>query len=87
MEETLKNDKEQKFLQPESLAKLASVLCDYQRGLFEKVSQASSDTFDPDFYEETAIDLSTIDDAIGFTTEIAEILRLTLNVERKSGSR
>lgn len=87
--ETLKKqlqDAQAKFLCPENLANIGATLLKHQAGLFERISQASSDEFDPENFEETAVDLSTIEDISCYVADIHNILTLKLKLQRAKPS-
>lgn len=82
--ELLKNlqEAQTKFLHPENLANIAKMLLNHQAGLFDRISQATSDAFDPELFEETAVDLSTIEDISCYVADIHNILVLKLKIQR-----
>jgi hypothetical protein len=83
--ESLKNqlqEAQEKFLCPENLATIAATLLKHQTTLFERVSQTTSDEFDSEVFEETAVDLSTIEDISKYVAGIHNILTLKLKIQR-----
>lgn len=88
--EILKNQLQEaqaKFLCPENLANIAATLLKHQAALFERISQTTSDEFDPELFEETAVDLSKIEDISSYVADIHNVLTLKLKIQRSPKSK